>query len=91
VNRDRLDDVRVIDTDHFIIFRPPEVVSRRVVGPAVARFDEPDRRVKQRRPAVKQQSTETRRSFLPFIGAGWRHVLRWYPRSSFGIGWVRYC
>jgi hypothetical protein len=45
VNRDRLDDVRVIDTDHFIIFRPPEVVSRRVVGPAVARFDEPDRRV----------------------------------------------
>jgi hypothetical protein len=28
-----LDDVRVIGTDHFIIFRHPEVVAQLVLGP----------------------------------------------------------
>jgi hypothetical protein len=28
-----LDDVRVIDTDHFISFRHPEVVAQLVLGP----------------------------------------------------------
>jgi hypothetical protein len=38
-----LDDVRVIDTDHFIIFRHPEVVAQLVLGPSGPRFDVPDR------------------------------------------------
>jgi hypothetical protein len=34
-----LDDVRVIDTDHFIIFRHPEVVAELVLEASSHRFD----------------------------------------------------
>jgi hypothetical protein len=40
--------------------------------------------------ASRRQSTETRRP-RPSTHRirGWRHVLRWEPRSSCGIGWIR--
>jgi hypothetical protein len=41
---EHLNDVRVIDTDHFIIFRHPEVVAQLVLEALGRRLDVPDRR-----------------------------------------------
>lgn len=41
--QDHLDDIRVINTDHFIIFRHPEVVSQLVLEALSRTLEVPDR------------------------------------------------